>query len=65
MRKPSPELQYLLQTIFNDQDAIDEWLNFGRLEWYGLSPMDAIQLGKDRAVINLLRSLTEGEISGQ
>jgi hypothetical protein len=67
LKKAQPLLYVLnmLWRLLEGKDAeIRRWLKEPRVEWYGMSPLDALSMGKADAVIQFLQRSIEGEISG-
>ena len=54
-------LEGLLDFIFKDKDAQQKWLGKPRQCWYGLTPNQLINEGKEDAVVRWLEHLLVGE----
>jgi hypothetical protein len=66
LKKAQPLLHILNMAwrILGNADEVRRWLNEPRIEWYGLSPLDSLTMGKHKAVSDFLERAIEGEISG-
>lgn len=66
LRKAQPLLHILNMAwrLLGSAEEVRRWLNEPRIEWYGISPMTSLEMGKHQAVTSFLERAMEGEISG-